>query len=186
LQSKLLPLIAKNTGLEITEEDTPEIKAFKERRLQLYTGSEYDRANGYASPFESYAYNESSVKQEINLITDRIVDAQTKEARARLEGKAEDAKRFHALAEAERIPMMEMLARANKEFKALYIVPDLELISSYSSSLTSRQKEAAARIEVANGQAGTFQPSQPDYETADDVWNNMPTDYQKRVSQRAA
>lgn len=186
LQTKLLPLIAKNTGLEITENDTPEIKAFKERRMMLYTGSEYEKANGMPSPFEFYAYHESSVKDEINLITDRIVDAQTKEAQAKLKGDNESAQKFHKLAEAERIPMMEMFARANKEFKAIYVTPDLELISSFGSTLATRQQEAAQRIEVPNTQAGNYVPPQPDYDTADDIWNAMPKEFEKRQSLRAA
>lgn len=153
VQAKLLPLIAKNTGLEITENDSSEIKGFKERRLALYTGTPYEKANNLPSQFEFFAYHESSVKDEINLITDRIVKAQIEEAKAALAGNTEEAKRHKASADSERIPMMEMLAKANKEFKASYITPDLDLLEKFSSSLSTQINQAAQRVEVASGSA---------------------------------
>jgi hypothetical protein len=65
IETKILPYIAKNTGLEVTKDDTPEVAAFKERKFALYTGDEFERSQGLPSRFETFAYERSSVKQDL-------------------------------------------------------------------------------------------------------------------------
>lgn len=187
ISEKILPYIAKNTGLEPSKDDTPEITAFKANRMKLYTGTEYQKANGIDSDFETFAYNESSVKKQIEEVTTRIVDAQIKESQAKLANNTADAHKYHEEAEAEKLPMIQLLAQANKEFKEKFITPDMELIGKLSGKLAAPIKEAAARVEVVSngGGSGTERPKEKDYQTADDVWNEMPKESEKDDALRA-
>ncbi len=175
VEEKILPFIAKNTGLEVSPDDTPEIATFKQRKLELYTGTEYQRANGQDSAFESFAYNESTVRKELETVIGRVVDSQLKEARARHAGNTADADKYHREAEDEKVPLMTLLAQANKEFKTRYITPDMELIGKLSGNLAAPRIEASSRQEIVSNGSGTgdMKPKQPDLRTADDVWDNV-------------
>ena len=188
VEEKMLPFIAKNTGLEVSPDDTPEIAKFKQQRLELYTGTEYQRANGEDSAFESFAYNESSVRKELETLVTRLVDSQFKEAKARHAGNTADADKYHREAEDEKVPLMTLFAQANKEFKARYITPDLELIGKLSGNLAAPRIEASERQEiVSNGSGdGTARVQKPEYETADDVWGSMVKEAEKDDTLRAA
>jgi hypothetical protein len=174
VREKLTPYLAKNTGLEVSKDDTPEIAAFKQSRMELYTGTEYERANNLNSRFESFAYNESTVKAEFETLFSRIVGYQKKEADALLTNNTADAAKYHSLAEDERIPLFNLFAQANKEFKTKYIDPDKALIGTLSSKLADPIKEASERVEVtASGGGAPSQRAKPlPATTADDVWTN--------------
>lgn len=175
VSEKLLPYIEKHTGLAPSKEDTPEVAAFKASRMELFTGTAYEKANGIDSAFETFAYTQSSVKNQIEEVATRIVDAQLRESHALLNGNAEDAAKFHAAAEEERIPMMNLMAKASMEFTKLRITPDMNLIGKLSSKLAEPIKEASERVEVvSNGAGHGASPRQTrDYESAEDVWGSM-------------
>jgi hypothetical protein len=175
VREKLTPYFARNTGLEVSKDDTPEIAAFKQSRMELYTGTEYERANNINSRFESFAYNESTVKAEFETLFARIVGFQKKEADAIIANNTADAAKYHSLADDERIPLYNLLAQANKEFKAKYIDPDKALIGTLSSKLAEPIKEKSERVEVTGtgGGAPSQRPKPLPAETGDDVWNNM-------------
>jgi hypothetical protein len=141
---------------------------------ELYTGTEYERANNLNSRFESFAYNESTVKAEFETLFSRIVGYQKKEADALLTNNTADAAKYHSLAEDERIPLFNLFAQANKEFKTKYIDPDKALIGTLSSKLADPIKEASERVEVtASGGGAPSQRAKPlPATTADDVWTN--------------
>lgn len=186
VEDKILPYIAKNTGLEVSKEDTPEIAAFKESRMTLYTGTEYERANGLDSAFEAFAYNESSVKKELETVVTRLVDVQLKETQAILSGDKAAADKYHREAEDEKTPLIQLLAQANNEFKAKRITPDLELIGKLSTHLAAPIKEASERQEIVTGAGdGAAQTRKPAYRTADDVWGGMVEEAQKDDALRA-
>jgi hypothetical protein len=92
IETKILPYIAKNTGLEVSKDDTPEVAAFKERKLALYTGDEFERSQGLPSRFETFAYEQSSVKQDLAKLAQQVVDAQLKAVLARRKGDQAEAK----------------------------------------------------------------------------------------------
>ena len=160
IEKKVLPYAFKNTGLEISASDTPEMKAFKENRMLLYKGTGYERANNLSSAFESFAYNESSVRNELETITTRVVAAQLKEVQAKRAGDKAGADKHHREAQDEMVPMFQLFGQANKEFKELYIAPDMALIGKLSSQLSEPIKEASERVEVvSNGsQPGAMKP----------------------------
>jgi hypothetical protein len=187
VKEKLLPYIAKNTGLEVSKDDTPEIAAFKQNRMEFYTGTEYEQAHGIDSKFEAFAYNESSVKTELETLTKRVVDLQLKESQAAVAKKTDEADKYHRLAEDERVPLFTLLAQANKEFKARYIAPDLDLIGKLSSKLADPIKEASERVEVVSngGTAPTSPVPKPQAATADGVWDGMVTQAAKDEALRA-
>jgi hypothetical protein len=128
VEAKLLPQIRKFTGLEVTPDDIPEMKAFKESKMLLYTGTEYDRKHGYASPFEAFSMNESSVAPDLKRVYGRVMAAQQEEAQARIAGDTAKADKLRAQADEERVPIFTLLARANQEFKAKYIDPEFAVI----------------------------------------------------------
>lgn len=188
IEEKILPFITKNAGLEISKNDTPEISQFKQRKLELYTGTEYERANGLDSAFETFAYNESSVKKELEDLITRVIDIQVKESNAKISGKTADAAKYHAEAEEERVPLMTLLSQANKEFKERYITPDFEMIGKFSSNLAAPLQEASERQEiVSNGSGvGSSQPKKVEHATADDVWGSMVTEAEQEERLRAS
>jgi hypothetical protein len=186
VREKLTPYLAKNTGLEVSKDDTPEIAAFKQSRMELYTGTEYERANNLNSRFESFAYNESTVKAEFETLFSRIVGYQKLEADALIANKTADAAKYHSLAEDERIPLFNLFAQANKEFKAKYIDPDKALIGTLSSKLAEPILEKSERVEVTGGGGAPSQRAKPlPATTAEGVWDNMVTTAQQEEVLRA-
>lgn len=175
IEAKVLPWIAKNTGLEISKDDTPEITAFKENLMLHYKGTDYQRANNIPSDFETYATTESTVAPQLEEVWTRIIDVQLKETLARMEGKTADAQKFHAEAEAERVSVITLLAQANKEFKTKRIDPHLTLLGTLSTSLTQKSHEASQRIEVVSNGGDVSRSPAPakNHATADDIWNSM-------------
>lgn len=187
VKEKLLPYIAKSTGLEVSKDDTPEITAFKESRMQLYTGTEYEQANNINSQFESFAYNESSVKGEFETLITRLVGYQTKEAEALLAKNQADADKYHRLAEDERVPLFTLFAQANKEFKAKYIAPDMALIGNLSGKLADPIKEASERQEIVSngGSAPASHAKRAEVSTAEGVWDRAVSEAAKEDALRA-
>jgi len=187
LERSTLPYIAKSTGLEITADDTPEIKAFKENRMVLFTGTEYERANNIPSQFESYAYNESTVRNELETITKRIVAASIKKVQARRSDDKAGVDKYAREIADEKLPMSQLLGQATKEFKAKFIAPDLALIGKLSAKFSEPIKEASERVEVvSNGSSvGASRPQKKTYQTADDVWGGMVEDAEAEDRLRA-
>ena len=182
---KILPYIAKNTGLEISKDDSPEIVAFKESRMELYQGTAYEKANGLDSAFETFAYHESSVKKELETLVNRVVNAQVSETKAILAGKSEDAAKHHAEAEDEKVPIFQLLAQANKEFKAKRIAPDMALLGKLSNKLAEPLKQASNRVEVVSNGASTPAPAKKNYATAEDIWQGVVDDAEREDALRA-
>ena len=186
LEKTLLPYIAKSNGLEISPDDTPEIKAFKQKQMELFTGSEWDRANGYSSQFEQFAYNESSVRNELETIGKRVVAAQIKKLQAKAMNNKADVDKYQREIADEKLPMSQLLGQANKEFKKLNIDPIMAVIGRLSSKLAEPIKEASERIEVVSGSSqGATKPQKKDYATADDVWGGMVEDAAQEEKLRA-
>lgn len=188
VEKKILPYIRKNTGLEISENDTAEIKAFKESQMELYAGTAYEKANGLDSAFESFAYNQSSVKNELAEVTGRIVDAQLKESQAKLAKNAAQAAIHHEEAKEEMIPLVQLFAAANKEFKAKHITPFMNLIGLSSEKLAAPILEASERQEiVSNGSGtGTENVAKPDRRTVNDVFDAVVANVEKEEQLRSA
>ncbi len=187
VEEKLVPRFLKNAGLEITKDDTPEIAAFKKNRHSLYQGTDYERANGLSSSFETFAYHESSVQKELDQTITRIVEAQVKEVNARRAGDSSQATQFKAVVEEQRMPLFNLLAVASKEFKAKHITPYFAAIGTLSSKLTTEINQARERVEVVDsgGDAPT-KSKQKSYSTAEDVWGSMVSDAAEEDRLRAA
>jgi hypothetical protein len=167
----LVPRISKQVGLEIAPDDPPEIVEFKQSRLELYTGTPYERANNQDSAFETFAYNESSVKGELSAAVERLVATQLKEAQARLAGDEVGAERHRRAALEERVPLIALFVEANKEFRTR-IDRDMALLGKAARKLAAPLQEASERVEVVSTGAGigSSTPKRPDYATAEDVW----------------
>lgn len=173
IETKILPYIQKNTGLEVSKDDTPEVAAFKERKMALYTGDEFERSQGAPSRFETFAYYESSVKQDLTNLANQVASAQFKQVVAKRQGNEAEAKRLAGEVEELRIPTIQLLAKANDEFKARYIDPDIKLLGMKAAKVAEPILQAAERIETV-GQGSTHsKPAKRDYKTADDVWGGM-------------
>jgi hypothetical protein len=147
------------------------VAAVKSQLMQLYKGTEYERANNIDSRFESFAYNESTVKKDLVETVTRLVDVQTKEAAAILAGDTAKAAEFHAQAEEERVPLFTYFAKANDEFKAAHVMPFLKAFE-LTGQLAVPRKEAAARVEVTGNGAGKNEAPPMEARTAGDVWDN--------------
>jgi hypothetical protein len=175
IDAKILPYIAKNTGLEISTDDTPEIKAFKENLMLHYRGTDYQRANDIPSDFEAFATNESSVADQLNEVYTRIVDLKLKEVVAAREGRKADVEKFRKDAEDERVNVINLFGVANREFKARRIDPHLKVIGKLSTSLTQKTTEASRRVEVTSngGEPPASRPPVKNFATAEDVWEDM-------------
>jgi hypothetical protein len=185
-EKKFLPWILKANGLEVLPNDTPEVKAFKEQHQLLFKGTDYERAKKYSPPFESYAYNESSVRNELETLTKRLVSAQLEFVRAERNGNKADMEKYARLAADEELPLGTLLAQANKEFKAKYVAPYMALIGKLSPQLTEPIKEASKRVEVtSNGSSPPVKPRKKDYDTADEVWGGMVDDAAEEERLRA-
>lgn len=174
LESKLIPHIAKNTGLEVKPDDSPSIRSFKERKLELYTGTDYEKANNQSSQFENFAYFASSVKDEFMQIFDRLAPLHEQEARARIAGNTAELQKARELISETRIPLFTLYNKANEEFKPRFITPDMELLSSLGTTISQNINTAKQRIEVVSSGAQTrSEPAVVEYETADDRWDGM-------------
>lgn len=187
IEKEIMPYVLKSTGLEISPNDTPEIKAFKENRQKLFTGTDYDRANNNPSQFESFAYNESTVRNELETITKRIVTAQLNKLQARDEGDKAAVDRYQREINDEKLPFKQLFGQATKEFKAIHIAPDMALIGKLSATFAEPIREASERVEVvSNGSStGSVRPQKKDYSTADDVWSGMVEDAAQEEKLRA-
>ncbi len=186
IANTFFPRVFESTGLVVSENDTPEIKAFKEARQELYTGTPYEQENNLDSAFEVYAYNESTVKGDLEAVVSRIVDAQLRQVQAEAANKAEDARRYQSLADDEKIPLFQLLAQANKEFRAKRIDPDLALLSAQKQRLAQPITEASQRVEIVSNGAGSAAPSpRPQYETAEDVWEGGAEEVRRSEALRA-
>ncbi len=188
VEDRVLPYIRKNTGLEISSEDTPEIKEFKENLMVLYTGTEYDRKNGFASEFETFATQESSVAQTLTEVYGRVTDAKLNAAAARLRNNEKAAQEFEKAAEDERPNVIAALAQANREFKAKRIDPFMRIVGTSTLSQTKEILQQAARTEIVSngGEAPAYTPKQREAATADDVWNNVVEEAGEEDRMRAA
>ena len=175
IETKILPFIAKSTGLEVSKDDTPEVVAFKQRKMELYTGDAYEKSKGFASRFETFAYNESKVQQDLNTLAANVVNTRAEILKAAKAGDTKEASRLESELESFRIPTIQLLAAANEEFKAKFIDPDIQLMGLKAAKIAAPILEAEQRIEtVANG-GGTPSAKKPvkDYRNADDVWGSM-------------
>ncbi len=175
VEAKILPWIAKNTGLEVSPEDTPEIKAFKENLMLHYRGTDYQRANNQPSDFEAFATMESSVAGQLEEVYTRVVDMKLQATVAAQEGRSADAAKYQAEAESERVTIINLLGVANNEFKAKRIAPNLKLIGTLSTSLSHKSQEASRRVEVTSsgGEPAPSPAPLKQYDTADDIWGSM-------------
>lgn len=175
LQAKVLPWIAKNTGLEINANDTPEVAKFKKSLMIHYEGTPHQQKNNLDSDFELFATTESSVANEFQEVYDRVVDLKLKAVIAKKQGNAAEAKKYNDEAHDARVDIINLIKTANEEFRALRIDPQLALMGSLSTSLTSKVLEAGERVEITSN--GGQPPAQPrtakPAATADDVWDNM-------------
>lgn len=176
IQGKFLPYVFKNAGLAVDVNDTPEVAAFKQRRQELYQGTDYERANDLPSRFETFVENESSVKARVEDVYKRIVDAQLKYVvAAKKDDKAEMAAAV-AAAEEERVPLFTLLRDAHKEFRQKYIDPEMELFVGKATPRTDPTPPTSRpRPEVVSN-GGTARPSpevRKPFRTADDVWDHM-------------
>ena len=158
VEPKLIAQIAKYNGLAPNPEDTPQMKAFKQSRMEMFTGTDFERENHYNSRCEEYAYNASQQKQILSEITGRVIAAQDSAVKAEIAGRKDEAAQFRSLIENERIPFMETMAKASREFSDKYIKPDFELIDTLGNGLFQKQREASRRIEVTGGGASRTLP----------------------------
>jgi hypothetical protein len=179
ITQKLLPYLQKNSGLEVSKDDTPEITAFKERHMKLYEGTEYERANGLPSRFQSFAENESSVKSQITDVYTRVVNAQVKAAQAKLAGNTAEMERCLKEADDERVPLFTLFAKANEEFKANHITPDLELLGNTWKRQAETANPEARPVELVSNAAPTHRPAARTYNGANSVWDSMIEDSAK-------
>jgi hypothetical protein len=186
IETKILPYIAKNTGLEVSKDDTPEVAAFKERKLALYTGDEFERSQGLPSRFETFAYERSSVKQDLMNLAQQVVDAQLKAVVARRNNDAAKAKQHEAEVNELRIPTIQLLAKANDEFKAKYIDPDITLLGMKSAKVAQPILEAAERIETVAPGTAHSKPVKKNYSSAEDVWEGMVSESAEEERMRSA
>jgi hypothetical protein len=185
IESKLLPLIAENTGLTVKPDDSPSIKSFKERKMELYAGTDYEKANNQSSTFENFAYYASSVKDEFMKVFDRLAPLHETEARAKLSGNAAALQKTRALINETRIPLFTLYTKANEEFKTRFIAPDMELLGSLGKTISQNINTAKQRVEVVSSGAQTRADTpQPEYDSADDVWDAMVTNAQKNQQLR--
>jgi len=186
LEKKILPYIFKNTGLEVSSEDIPEMKEVKELLQEKFTGREYDRTNGYPSPFESFAYSESTVREQLLTVIKRLSAAQAMETKARVEGNKAEEDKFRREALDEELPLSQLLGQAHKEFKKREIDPFMNLIGRLSKKLIQPNQEASQRTEVtSNGSSPPAKPPKKDYATADEVWGGMVEDAAREERLRA-
>lgn len=178
LQAKVLPWIAKNTGLEINADDTPEVKAFKQSLMIHYEGTPHQKANNLDSDFELFATTESSVADEFQEVYNRVVDLKLKAVIAKEQGNVADAKKFNDEATDARVDIINLVKTANEEFRKLRIDPQLALMGSLSTSLTSKVLEASERVEMTSN--GGQAPAQPRIKapaaTAEEVWDRVVED----------
>jgi hypothetical protein len=162
------------------------MKEVKELLQQNFTGREYDRTNGYPSPFESFAYNESTVREQLLTVIKRLSAAQAMETKARVEGNKAEEDKFRREAADEELPLSQLLGQAQKEFKKREIDPFMNLIGKLSKKLIQPNQEASQRTEVtSNGSSPPAKPPKKDYATADDVWGGMVEDAAREERLRA-
>lgn len=175
IQGKFLPYAFKNAGLAVDANDTPEVAAFKQRRQELYQGTDYERTNNLPSRFENFVENESSVKGRIEDVYTRIVDAQKSYVEAEAKGDKAGMAAAVQAAEDERVPLFTLLRDAHKEFKEKYIAPEMELFAGKAAPRQDpKPPPSRPRPEVVSNQ-GTAKsaPITRPYRDADDVWNDM-------------
>jgi hypothetical protein len=187
LEKKVLPWIKRATGLEVTQDDTPQIANFKENLLVLYTGTDYQRANNLPSAFESFASNESSVSDELGEVWDQIVQAQVQETIAKRAGNKAEAAKFHKEAEDFMPSVVTLLGKAHEEFRAKRVDPQLAVLEGIATSAT-RNLDASQRVEIATSGGGEVARSpmpEREAETADDVWDNVVKDAAEEERLRA-
>jgi hypothetical protein len=186
IETKILPYIAKNTGLEVSKDDTPEVAAFKQRKLELYTGDEYQRSTGQPTRFETFAYEQSSVKQDLQKLAQQVVDTQLKAVIARRSNDQAKAKQFDAEVDELRIPTIQLLAKANDEFKEKFIDPDITLMGLKSKKIAEPILEAAGRIETVGQGTPRSKPAKREYTSADQVWSSMDSEAAEEERMRSA
>lgn len=178
IEAKLIPIIARNTGLEANPNDSPEIAAFKARKMELYTGTDYEKAANQSSQFEHYAHNVSAVRGEIETVINRVGEAANKETRARLAGDTAAADKYHEMVRNERIPLFTLYEKANNEFNSRFVAPDLKLFNSPGNFSRNPQQENRVEVTSSGANVNQTRTAPADYDTADDVWSGMVTDAQ--------
>jgi hypothetical protein len=176
IEEKFTPHIRRTTGLEVHRDDTPEVAEFKKRKMELFVGDDYQRANGFASRFEAFVSNESSVAAAYRQTVENVVAIQKKEAAAILEGKAADAKKYHDEAAGFLLTFSHLFSQATKEFRKKFVDPDIELLGIRAKKVADPILNAAKRKETVSTGGGTHttQKQKREYQTADDLWNAMP------------
>lgn len=182
IEDKFTPWAAKKTELAPSPDDTPEIAAYKQRHMELcYTGSEYEKAQGHPSRFETFAYNESSVGKDLMKQVTHMLTLQKQATEARLGKDEAAATSVSKQIQDERVPLFTLLAQANKEFAQLYIDPYIKALGMSSARRAAPLKEASQRVEVVSnaGSAPLETPPRSRAATADDVWGEMVTDARK-------
>jgi len=150
VESRITPYLLKNAGLEVADNDTEEVKAFKRQTALMYTGTMYEKANHQDSAFERFVYQESSVKSQYETVTQRIVNLQAKAAQAAIAGKNDEAQKFTDAAEDEKLALYPLFHTAQKEFKAKVIAPALQILGNVSATRSNSNKQAATRKEVVS------------------------------------
>lgn len=185
IEKTILPHIEKQTGLAISESDTPKIKAFKQNAMQLYTGTPHQKATNQFSTFEDYAYFESSVSDKLQTQIGIVKTANENLVKATRTKDQNAIDLYSKQLQSTRIPMMELMSAANKEFKAQRITPFLEALEEAGANLSTHINQAAQRVEVATGAASPSATApKAEYKSASDVWDSMPTEYAQQTAVR--
>jgi hypothetical protein len=78
------------------------------------------------------------VKQDLTKLANQVVTAQLKAVIAKRQGNEAEAKRLAGEVEELRIPTIQLLAKANEEFKAKFIDPDIKLFGMKSAKVPNR------------------------------------------------
>ncbi len=189
IETKLFPNIAKIHGLSPAESDTPQMKAYKENLMVKYQGSDHDRAKGYASEFEIFATEESTVAADLNKVYERVATATVQAIQAEKAGDKTKAANLRRAAQDEKVTIFNLISRADKEFYHARIAPFMTVIQSLGAGLTQKISNSGKRIEVVSGASGASPAPPPQaktYDSADDVWNSMPNEILAAQKLRAA
>ncbi len=177
----LKPQLLRKAGLEPSKDDNRTIAEFKANKAKLFEGN-----GDQDSPFETFAYEESSVKAQIEMVAKRIVDCHLKAVHADKAGKKADAEKYRSMAADERIPMSQLMAQAGKEFIEKHLAPDLNLIRELSGGLAAPIKEAAQRPEITGNGTGVQPPRAREFTKVADLYDSIVADAQEDSRLRAA
>lgn len=174
VDSKILPHVLRDTGLEVSTDDTPEIAEFKQLTAEMYQGTEYEKANSLPSRFESFLENEWSGRDRVEAVYTRIVENLLKaEMAARAKDKDAEKAALDDVKE-DRIPLFTLVSEANKEFKKKYIEPGMKLIGAAWEKKAATVNPGRDRKEIVSSAAPARQtPPKKTFESVDDIYDNV-------------